>query len=354
VEQFRALTRARAEKGVPVDRPSMHIAFEPQPVAPKRRRLQIIPTLKSAARGSYRLFTCDLLRHPLGRIEGDGRGGRILRRIFYRTLCLPVVVILFSAAIVFSGTHPPATFDSSGQNPSSYGLYFETPEIVTDDYTVLSAWVLPKLDARRVLDDGEKSLTERCPAVLLVPDFTQPKQQLLPLAIALHKAGYIVMVIGTRGTESSSLVGVTFGLRESNDVRAALTALRKTPFVDSRRIAVFGLGTGATASLLAAQRDPTINALILDRPWHSFDEVLHQHFSPTKSWLHFMDPFCQWTFEIGYGVNASDVNLTHSMGQLQSRPVMRFDAADFTGLHPRSSACILNFLHKAMPPATTD
>jgi hypothetical protein len=337
-----------------VERPTMHVNFENAAAAPKRRRVQLLPIVKSIGRNSYRLFTCDLLKPSITRVEGDGRGGRILRKVFYRTLCLPIIVILFSAALVFSGTHPPASFDTSGQNPSSYGLYFETPEVVTEDYTVLSAWVLPQLDAKRVLEDREKSLTERSPAVLIVPDFTQSKQQMLPLALTLHKAGYIVMVIGTRGTETPGLIGVTFGLRESNDVRAAVGALRKTPFVDSKRIAVFGLGTGATASLLAAQRDPTINALVIDRPWHSFDEVLHQHFSPSKSWLQFMNPFCQWTFEIGYGVNASDVNLQHSMGQLQNRPVMRFEAPDFSGLHPRASASIIDFLKKALPPAVTD
>ena len=85
---------------------------------------------------------------------------------------------------------------------------------------------------------------------------------MLPLVTPLHQAGYIVFVLGLRGSNLGSTYGSTFGLSESNDVKAAVDLLRKTPFVDTKRIAVLGLGTGATASLLAVQKDPGIAAMV--------------------------------------------------------------------------------------------
>jgi pimeloyl-ACP methyl ester carboxylesterase len=188
--------------------------------------------------------------------------------------------------------------------------------------------------------------------VVLVHDFGASRQQMLPMAVPLHNAGYVVLIVGLRGnaTDGAAAVGQTFGLNEASDVKAAVELLRKTPFVDGQHIAVLGLGTGATAALLAAQRDSSIAALVLDRPSHSFDDILHEHLAPSQPWLSWMAPFCQWTFEIAYKVNATDVNLDHNMSRLHSRGVLLFDGPSPTCLRNDRAAQIVDFLNTNLKP----
>jgi dienelactone hydrolase len=89
---------------------------------------------------------------------------------------------------------------------------------------------------------------------------------MLPLVRPLHDAGFVVMVVALRGCGASAPAGETFGLLESNDVKAAVAVLRKRPFVDPNRIAIVGVGAGANACVLAASEDAGIKALVLDHP----------------------------------------------------------------------------------------
>jgi hypothetical protein len=84
--------------------------------------------------------------------------------------------------------------------------------------------------------------------------------------------------------------------------------LRRRPFVDPRRIAIVGTGTGATASLLATRDDPSILALVLDEPVQSVEEIVTQ-IGPRHPWLSALRPMCKWAFEISFQVDADDLEL---------------------------------------------
>jgi pimeloyl-ACP methyl ester carboxylesterase len=301
-----------------------------------------------------RLLTLDLFGSggaPKGlRVDIGTRFSRFIRGLCYRLLFLPLLMALAVMSLVYSGTHPPAV--ASAMDPTCHGIYYDPVNFVADDGTPLEAWLLPAVDARRVIEQKESALGELYPAVVLVHDFGASRQQMLPLATPLHNAGYVVLMVGLRGNASdgAAAVGQTFGLNEAADVKAAVELLRKTPFVDGQHIAVLGLGTGATAALLAAQRDATIAAVVLDRPSHSFDDILREHLAPSQPWLAWMAPFCQWTFEIAYKVNATDVNLDHNMSRLQSRGVLLFDGPAPATLRGDRASQIVDFLNINLKP----
>ena len=185
-----------------------------------------------------------------------------------------------SAAVVFCGTHPKVSRDWG--DPADRGVYYDPISFPSRDGTLLQAWLVPVVDAKRVLARKDKVLSERQPAIVLVHDFGRSPQQMLPLLAPLHEDGIVVVAVGLRGLGAGRASGRTFGLNESLDVAAAVDMLRRRPFVDPDRIAVLGIGTGANAALLAAAKDAKIKALILADPVAGPEEAVARYVGPSS------------------------------------------------------------------------
>jgi pimeloyl-ACP methyl ester carboxylesterase len=142
----------------------------------------------------------------------------------------------------------------------------------------------------------------------------------------LHDAGFVVLVVGLRGTGSTiggaSQPGQTFGLREAGDVKAAVDLLRHRQFVDPQRIALVGVGTGANASLICLASDPQLSAAVLEDPTRGLDEMLTRHIVPKRDWLRWIRPLCKWTFEIAYEVDGAELSLDRYAKTMGERPVL--------------------------------
>jgi hypothetical protein len=270
------------------------------------------------------LFSKPLARRsPTFRNEDGTALGRFCKGVAYRALFVPLLVALTSSAFVFSGTHPkskPIELD-----PSSAGLYYDPISFASADGTRLDGWIVPVVSAKEVLAKKEKMLRAKHPAVVLVHDFGRTPQQLLPLLAPLQEDGIVTLTIGLRGAGTGQRVGQTFGLREADDVTAAVELLRRRPFVDPDRIAVLGIGTGATAALRAASRDSSIGLMVLMGPPQTAAEVLARRVGPQRAGLRWMQPFCKWAFELGYSVDAEDISLDGYTKVLEERAVLLLD-----------------------------
>jgi pimeloyl-ACP methyl ester carboxylesterase len=257
---------------------------------------------------------------------------RLVRGVAYRALFLPILIALSCATLVFTGTHPSTVF--SATDPATYGVYFAPVSFDSQDGTRLEGWLAPVVDAKSVIERKEKLLRTKHPAVVLVHDFGKPPQQLLPLFAPLHDDGIIVMAVGLRGTNASTFqtAGQTFGLREAMDVNATIDALRADPFVDTSRIAILGIGSGANAAVIAASRDPHVKATVLIDPLQDVESVFRQYIGPERNGLRWMQPLCKWTFELAYRVDAEDMVVDNFPAVVRGRPSLRIDTrgdADF-------------------------
>ncbi|HZL34160.1 MAG TPA: dienelactone hydrolase family protein [Tepidisphaeraceae bacterium] len=222
---------------------------------------------------------------------------------------LVLALAIAASALAYAGTHPtPARISS---DPGGQGVYFDQLSLPSTDGTPLHGWLVPAIDARRVVEQKERVLRERWPAVVLVHDFGRTPEQMLPLVRPLHEEGIVVLALGLRGAGEGWPAGQTFGLHESRDIRAAVEFLRRRAFVDPDRIAVVGFGTGATAALLAAQRDATLSAIVFADPVIDASDALARQIGPKQPWLKWLRAPCKWTFELGYRVNADDINFDH-------------------------------------------
>ncbi len=240
------------------------------------------------------------------RVEEGTPTSRLARNIFYRLAFVPVFLAAAASAIVWTSTHPRTV--TGEMDPSANGVYFEAVTFASSDNVSIEGWLAPVLNAKTVLAEKEKVLRKRHPAVVLVHDIGQRRDQMLPLIKPLHDAGYVVLAINLRGGGLRPAKGATFGLNESNDVKAAIDLLRRRTFVDPTRVGVVGAGTGATACLLAANADPSIAAIAVEQPIRSTRELVEEHLIPQNYWVKWLAPLCKWSFEIAYGLDAEEVD----------------------------------------------
>jgi alpha-beta hydrolase superfamily lysophospholipase len=249
---------------------------------------------------------------------------------------------------VYAGTHPPRPTPDA--DPRSFGIYFDPVTFVGADDLRLFGWLVPVVDARRVVEEKDKILTQRYPAVVLVHDHGQSPQQMLPLVGPLHDDGMVVLAVSLRGEMTGNRCAQTFGLHEASDVRAAVELLRRRPFVDGKRIAVVGVGTGANAALLAAQQDPGIAAVAVADPVSGPDDAVRRRIGPDYAGLRWMQPLCKWTFEVAYHVDAEDMNLPRLRDALGARPVLALESRPDspTRLDAGTVAKVRGFCHERL------
>jgi len=309
-----------------MQRPVMDPLFlEELKSTPKRRRWV------GAVARALRWVAGKLLSHPLSfrsnklSFGHEGRSSRWVRALGYRLMFTPVVIALVAGVLVYSGTHPRSAAASG--DPSSFGVYYDPIEFASEDGTRLNGWLVPVIDARRVLLHKDRLLHQKHPAVVLVHDYGQAPAQMLPLIAPLHEEGIVVLAVGLRGVGTATRSPQTFGLQESRDVKAAVNLLRGRPFVDPARIAVVGLGTGANAAVLAAEHDAGIAGIALADPVESAGDVVSRRLGPDAFGLRWMQPMSKWAFEIGYRQDIDEISLNQHTTVLTQRKVLRLKSA---------------------------
>jgi hypothetical protein len=279
---------------------------------------------------ALRWFGRSMLQNPLSYHKPDEPRPSVVRILLRMAACwaflLPLLIVALAIVLVNSGTRPvapPAVLD-----PASQGLYFENVNFVSEDGTALTGWMIPVIDAHRVLVEKEKVFRWKRPGIVLVHDFGQSPQQMLPLVRPLHDEGLNILLLSLRGLSTDKAVGQTFGLHESQDVAAAIVALRGTRFVDPTRIGVAGIGSGANAVLLAAAHDPSVSAIIIANPLMNCDAAITRYIAHDDSHLRWMEPLLRWTFEITYAVHSDELGYPKNAVAVRSKPMLSFTDGD--------------------------
>ena len=312
-----------------MQRPVMNPNFFEETTATPKPRRRISRILLGLVWRFLKLIFRTLMYDPLHgikgfRVEEGTPTSRFVRGLMYRLAFVPVLIAMTACGIVWVATHPRTV--NAEIDPATQGVYYEAVTFLGSDQMRLEGWLVPVLDAKLVLEEREKVLRKKHPAIVLVHDFGQRRGQMLPLIKPLHDMGYIVLAINLRGGGAHPARGETFGLRESSDVRAAVEMLRRRPFVDPLRVAVVGCGTGANAALLAAAADAQICAIVAERPVTGSRDLMQQRIMPSSSLVRWLSPLCKWTFEIAYGVDAEDLEVKNFSKLRESRQVLLVDA----------------------------
>lgn len=302
---------------------------------------------------ALRWFGRSLLQNPLSQHNPDEPRPSVVRILLRTGACwailLPLLTMGLAAFMVMTGTRPPSP--PAVIDPTSQGCYFETLAFDSADGTRLTGWFVPVIDAHRVLIEKEKVLRWKRPGIVLVHDFGQSPQQLLTLVRPLHDEGLNVLLLALRGIGTDKVVGQTFGIREAEDVTAAVTKLRSIRFVDPARIGIAGIGSGANAALLAAARDASINALIIANPLPNCDAAITQYVAHNDGHVRWMQPLLRWAFELTYAVHADEISYPANAAAVKSRPTLSLlDGDPLTFTDSRNQQKIREFCRATLQP----
>lgn len=134
-------------------------------------------------------------------------------------------------------------------NPGLLGLPYRECRIPGPRGKQLFAWLIP-------------GPAPAAPTVAVLHGWGGNGEMMLPLAPALHRAGYAVLLLDARSHGRSDPDTFASLPRFAEDLEAALDWLPAQPETDGRRLAVLGHSVGAGAVLLAASRRSGLQAAV--------------------------------------------------------------------------------------------
>ncbi len=142
------------------------------------------------------------------------------------------------------------------QNPTHYGLPFETHKLTNPSGHSLEGWYIPKPRSNNV--------------ILLFHGYASSKASLLPIAQELHLHGYATFLIDFYGSGGSSGSTTTIGIKEAEDV--ALTTHYIQERLPDHKIVLYGVSMGGAAILRSiATHNIKPSAIIIES---TFDRLL--------------------------------------------------------------------------------
>jgi len=171
------------------------------------------------------------------------------------------------------------------ENPSFYGLTYEDVTFTTDDGVVLSGWFIPGSGPEVIVQTHFGGISSRAgytpDGKRDTPPWPRPIRYLRHVKV-LVAAGYSVLAYDTRnhGESAADPAGkLTSGVREANDVIAAVRSVTERPGLADAPIGLLSLCMGANATTYAYGMAPgladvaNIRALIAIQPMLITDQL---------------------------------------------------------------------------------
>lgn len=192
----------------------------------------------------------------------------MLRRLLLVAPLIAAVPLAVGWIISQRMLHPPRKQED--HDLGDFDLPAEDVTFLSADGTRLAGWFIPAVD------------TTPSPGVVLSHGWSRSRAELLPHADILHRAGFAVLLFDYRHRGESGGAAITLGLRERDDLRAAIDTLTARREVDPARVGVFGMSMGGVVSILVAAEDRRVRALAVEAPYSRQDTIL------TRSLRHYL------------------------------------------------------------------
>lgn len=248
--------------------------------------------------------------HPL-----TGNRPHALRRLRWFVRGLVVLALLIAGSVGVSyyvgwhlihPTRKPIT-----QTPALYGLKYHSIQFPSRiDHLQLLGWLLP-------------AATPSDKIVIEAHGYRQNRsadKPALPVAGALHNAGYAVLMFDFRDEGRSPGNEVSVGLYEQRDLLGAVDYAKRLGY---RHIGVIGYSMGASVALEAAAADPAIAATVADSPFANLYRYLQAHM---QHWTHLPNwpftPETLWTLRMFSHLDARMVDPERALRDFGQRPAL--------------------------------
>ena len=149
-------------------------------------------------------------------------------------------------------------------SPEDQGLSYEDVAFRNADGLVLRGWFIP----------APASAGGNAPAIVYGHGNATDRRHWLPIAGAVHDAGFAQLLFDFTGRGESDGEVITLGFHEARDLRAGLDFLAARPEVDPLRLALAGRSMGAVAAIYEAADDARVKAVVLDSPYADLPALL--------------------------------------------------------------------------------
>jgi uncharacterized protein len=162
--------------------------------------------------------------------------------------------------------------------------------------------------------------------IVLTHGYGGNQDEMLPVADALHHAGFTVFTYNLRRE-------VTFGAKEQDDLLSVVDYLSGRADVDADRIGALGFSMGAATTILAAAREPRIRAVVADSAWRTAKSWLRPSWNPRDHFSRLSLKFA----ELRTGINLEKLRPVEAMQQLTGRPVLLIQGSDDDVVFPEDA-----------------
>ena len=188
---------------------------------------------------------------------------------------------------------------------SELGIPFEDVSFANDENLTLRGWFFPA-----------KAKT----AIIMVHGITANRKEGLRWVKALHTAGYNLLLFDLRnhGESDKSISGM--GLKEKDDVIAAVNFLVSHKGI--KEIGVFGVSMGASTAIQAMAKDKRIKAGVFEAGFANLGDLLAEIAKRDFGLPRFpMIDAVMVVYSMRGGFDAGTINPEDYIGKISSRPV---------------------------------
>ena len=172
------------------------------------------------------------------------------------------------------------------------------------------------------------------------------QDEMLPVANALHAAGFNVVTYNERG-QSGGVRSRSEAL-ESKDLRSVIDVVSRHAYVNPNEIGEFGFSMGGATTILEAASDPRVKAVVDDAGWSQVKDWARS--SPSDAILKptsLFSPLSLKLFELRTGVDLNSISPKNFIARISPRPVFILQGTADTDVPP--SASLVNYAHAKAP-----
>ena len=160
--------------------------------------------------------------------------------------------------------------------------------------------------------------------VILLHGYGRSKEQMLPQADLLNKAGYNIFIFDFRASGESDGKYITFGQREQYDLSGAVNYLKTRSDVDINKIGLLGFSMGGAVAIMKSGELPEIKAIVISSTFMRFKTVIWNNFKEYLKGLPFfpLGYLVIWVIKFRTGIYYPKINPINYIHKLKSRPLM--------------------------------
>jgi fermentation-respiration switch protein FrsA (DUF1100 family) len=179
-------------------------------------------------------------------------------------LAIPLVAYVTLSVVLYRRLFVPARSDWLDDfmfTPWEFQADYEEVDLTTADGVSFGAWYFRQTGSPQV--------------IVVSPGHKGRRQDVLGISVGLWRKGFNVLCYSYRGMPASDRGLITMGIREVQELAAAIAFARRR--VRDARIGLLGYSMGAVVSLLGAAGDPSVEALVLDSPYADARQVVREN-----------------------------------------------------------------------------